>query len=656
MHARITQATNAWWALARADVPARRRTGAEALWHAVQGAVARRVRTGGWYMARAAEAEARMREAMDGGDAEMDARVAGARAACRVGSRGEGSLIDAVGAAGAVCARTIGLTPHRNQLATALALADGAVVELATGEGKTLAISLAACVLGWRGRGCHVLTANDYLAERDARDMGPVYGRAGVTVGVIVSGTGRAERRAAYAADVTYSTAREAAADFLRDRMDRAGPSTVAGVVAAEMAGARVDETERVQRGLHAAIIDEADALLIDDAGTPLVLASAPEDGDGQSGAAAVARADEIAQRLERGRDYVVEAHPAGVHLTERGRRAVAEDGEDAGSEWVSLRRREELVSLSLHAREILRRDEHYVVLDGRVCIIDPHTGRMVPDRSWRAGLHQAVEAKEGVPLTTVKHTVGRTPFQRFFTRYRHLCGTTGTAQEVAQELWQTYATPVVVMPSHRPCVRRESIAPVAETVEELVERATQAVREAHERGQPVLVGTRSVEMSERVSRSLAAKGIGHEVLNAVRHAEEARIVARGGERGAVTIATNMAGRGTDIRLGEGVAESGGLMVIAVETQASARLERQLLGRGARQGDPGVGMVMGSLGDEVVARRGGIVAGVLGAMGWRRGAVRWAQQRSERIERAMRGRTARDEDRARESLELAGAE
>lgn len=655
----MNQATNAWWSLARPATPGRRRSGADAAWHAVLGSIARRTRSGRWYLRRARRLGDPIETASTLSTDALRAAIDAARARTRRHAASRAATDEALCTLAALAARTIELAPHTNQIACALALLDGAAAELPTGEGKTLAITLAACILGWRGRGCHVLTANDYLARRDATDMASLFDAAGLTLGIVTSDTARDARRAAYAADVVYSTAREVAADYLRDQL-LTGPSvTLAATIAADMAAPRPSDGTRLHRGLAAAIIDEADALLIDDAGTPLVLAGGAS-GDTDPDADAILRADAFASGLASGRDFRVDGTPPTVHLTARGRRAVleADFNHAVPDAWASPRRREELVELALHAREMLRKDEHYVVLDDRVCIIDAHTGRLLPDRTWRAGLHQAVEAKECLTPTPVKHTLARTPFQRYFARYTHLCGTTGTAREVRHELWHTYKLPVVTLPPHRPCNRRTLRTPVSATFEAMITDAADRISAAHATGRPVLVGTRSVEMSERVSAALHRADLPHEVLNAVRHEDEARIIALAGERSAITIATNMAGRGTDIRLGEGVAHLGGLLVVCVETQTSARLERQLLGRAARQGDPGEGLILRSIADEVVRTTGRWVAHLARwAPSPARGAlVALAQRASERAARALRSRVARDEDRIRESLEFAGAD
>ena len=655
----MNQATNAWWSLARSAAPSRRRSGADALWHAALGSLARRTRSGRWYLRHANSLAGPIETASALAPDALRAAIDAARARTRRNTTSRAATDEALCALAALAARTVGLTPHTNQIACALALLDGAVAELPTGEGKTLAIALAASILGWRGRGCHVLTANDYLARRDATDLAALFEAAGLTVGIVTSDTARDARRAAYATDIVYSTAREVAADYLRDQL-ATGPSvTLAATLAADMAATRPSDNTRLHRGLAAAIIDEADALLIDDAGTPLVLAGGAS-GETDPDADAILRADAFASTLAAGRDFRIDGAPPTVHLTARGRRAVldTESTNATPDAWASPRRREELVELALHAREMLRKDEHYVVLDERVCIIDAHTGRLLPDRTWRAGLHQAVEAKEGLTPTPIKHTLARTPFQRYFARYTHLCGTTGTAREVRRELWHTYKLPVVTLASHQPCIRRTRRAPVSASSEAMIADAADRIAAAHADGRPVLVGTRSVEMSERVSAALQHAGVPHEVLNAVRHEDEARIIAHAGERSAITIATNMAGRGTDIRLGDGIAELGGLLVVCVETQTSARLERQLLGRAARQGDPGEGLVLRSVADEVMRTAGPWTAHAArrAPAPLRAALVALAQRASERAARALRSRVARDEDRIRESLEFAGAD
>ena len=541
-------------------------------------------------------------------DEALQARLAGFAARFR---RGEDRtspelVLEALAAVREAAHRQTGLRPFLVQLAGALALDRGLLAEMATGEGKTLTAAVAAVLAGWRGRPCHIVTVNDYLAERDARWFGKLYCFAGVKVGHVVSTMEAPERRDGYAADVTYTTSKEVVADFLRDRLrlglitqpDRRlirhllNPRSAAGA-------------DLVMRGLHAAIVDEADSVLIDEAVTPLIICQ-PRENDSLCEAAAIAA--ELAGRLVPDVDYRVDRRHREVELLEAAGAKLAALSGEMPRFWSGLGRRRELVQQAVVARELFQRDRQYVIQEGKVVIVDEFTGRMMPQRTWREGLHQAIEAKESVAITAPTEILARLSFQRYFRLYRRLAGMTGTARESAGEFWRVYQLPVVAIPTNRPCIRTqlpdrcfaEGGARWTAVVEEIAA--------VHATGRPVLAGTRSVAASEELARRLGARGLTCQVLNAVRHREEADIVARAGEAGRITIATNMAGRGTDILLGHGVAALGGLHVIATEPNESGRVDRQLFGRTGRQGNPGSARLFSSLDDDLVRR---FVPGVL---------------------------------------------
>ena len=480
--------------------------------------------------------------------------------------------------------RTVGLRAFDVQVMGAAALLDGRIAEMETGEGKTLTGCVAAATAGLAGEAVHVITVNDYLAERDAAWMAPVYGFLGLTVGRIVHGMEPDERRRAYAADVTYCANKEVAFDYLRDRLVLgARPGNLHLKV--ELLSGEDSRTRRLLlRGLRFAIVDEADSVLIDEARTPLVLSGQGKDFD----EAAMAReALAIAEGLTPGDDYRVETAERRVELSDHGKARLDGIGEARGGGWSNVVLREEMVRNAIAAQRLFRRDEHYLVRDGAVQIIDEYTGRIMADRSWAAGLHQLIEAKEGCPLTPRKVTLAQMTYQRFFRRYRHLSGMTGTASEVAGELWSVYRLPVVTIPTNRPVRRHWRRDRVERTAAEKWRRIAERVAALQAAGRPVLVGTRSVGASEEASRHLTAAGIAHRVLSAAQDADEARIVAEAGEPGRVTIATNMAGRGTDIKISPEVAAAGGLHVIISERHDAKRIDRQLAGRCGRQGDPG---------------------------------------------------------------------
>jgi len=496
--------------------------------------------------------------------------------------------------------RRLGLRPYPVQVAGALALETGCIIEMATGEGKTLVAAMSAIAAGWRGRGCHVLTANEYLARRDAALMAPLYGFCGLRVAAVHQDMKPPDRRHAYNASVTYCTNKEVAADFLRDQLmmgRRCGvPSSILSKI---VEGSDPRSGRLVQRGLACAVVDEADAVLIDEAVTPLIISG---QGPNPEFIDAYRQASQLARELDPSEDYRIDKRNREVHLTEKGKRRLAERAEPLGGSWAGARRREERALQALIAREFFIRDKQYVIEGGKILIVDEFTGRLMPDRNWRDGLHQAVEAKEGLDISLPKTTFARISFQRFFRLYPRLSGMTGTGAEARGEFWQIYHRPLVEIPTHRPCRRVVLPDRIFRTAGAKWEAVVHEVQRVRRTGRPILIGTRSVWASEHLSRLLTSKGLDHQVLNAVRHAEEAEIIAGAGQKTCITVATNMAGRGTDIRLGKDVTGLGGLHVIGTERHESGRIDRQLYGRCARQGDPGSAQTFVSLEDELVQR------------------------------------------------------
>ena len=505
-----------------------------------------------------------------------------------------------------VAFRQIGEKPFPVQVAGALALADGCVAEMATGEGKTLTATMAVTVAGWRGEGCHVITVNDYLARRDAEWMGSIYRFCGLRVDYIGQDTPPERRKEAYMADITYCTNKEVAADFLRDRILLGPLKGLASVLINGIARGGRDRGDRlIQRGLAHAIVDEADSILIDEAVTPLIISGEAPNIDQMETFYEAAR---IAEKLRPHVDYSIDYGFREIELTPQGKEHIKELTSHLGGIWKGIRRSEEFIIKALTARELYTREKHYIVDDGRITIVDEFTGRLMPDRTWRDGLHQAIEAKEGLEITSQKDTYARISFQRFFRMYKRLAGMTGTAIESRGEFWQIYHMPVVQIPTNRPCQRKMLPEIIYSTEKEKWAKIVEEIRRIHATGRPILIGTKSVKSSEHLSRLLKEANLDHQVLNAIYHKQEAQIIARAGQPGKITVATNMAGRGTDIRLGKGVAEMGGLHVIAAEPNDSARIDRQLYGRAARQGDPGSGQGIFSLEDELITRHGGTMA------------------------------------------------
>jgi preprotein translocase subunit SecA len=495
--------------------------------------------------------------------------------------------------------RQIGERPFPVQIAGALALNAGCVTEMATGEGKTLSATMPITIAGWRGHGCHVITVNDYLAKRDAEWMRRIYRFCGLSVSFIEQQMSPEERRKAYMADITYCTNKEVAADFLRDRLILGNSKGLSSSLLDKIiTGGRV--TDRlVQRGLHYAIVDEADSILVDEAVTPLIISGqAPNPQQLES----FRQAADIVSRLNREVDYHVNRQYREIELTDGGRTHLSQLAERIGGLWRGNRRCLELINQALTAKELYLKGKHYVIDEDKIVIVDEFTGRMMPDRSWRDGLHQAIEAKEKVEINPPKDTYARISFQRFFRMYRKLAGMTGTASEASSEFWQIYHLPVVSIPTNRPCIRKNLPTIILPTESAKWTRIVQEIRSVHDTGRPILIGTHSVQASEHLSELLKGERLSHQVLNAVYHKQEAEIVAQAGQPGNITVATNMAGRGTDIKLGRGVADLGGLHVIAAEPNESARVDRQLYGRCARQGDPGSTQGIFSLEDEVLSR------------------------------------------------------
>lgn len=535
------------------------------------------------------------------GDTQLDDRVAALREVFRRRHTTESHVIDGLAVLRELAWRTLGLKPYVVQLAGALAIHHGQIVQMATGEGKTLAATMAGTLLAWSKPSVHIVTANAYLAKRDARDMGRLYTRAGVTTGCVVPDDTRASRIAEYRKSVVYTTQKELVADWLRDqlKLDKGRDVTAErlAMVPSTISGRR--RTEVLIPGLHAAIIDEADSVLIDQAATPLIITS--DRGPSQT-TDSYHRAAELAEALSRGRDYEIQQTWRRVKLTEEGKQRLAQtltEG-DRGT-WRVVRRRHELVEQALGAVYCYQRGVHYELVDGRVTLIDEFTGRFLPDRQWQHGIHQAVETKEGLAATTRGDTAASLSFQRFFRFYPFLAGMTGTAVGARREFEQTYRIPVRVVPTNRPMCRKRFPLKVLKTSDQRWDAVVESVKQLHEQGRPVLIGTRSVEASQHLSDLFRAQGLSHQVLNAVNYEQEAQIVSQAGQLGAVTVATNMAGRGTDIKLGPGVAAIGGLHVILTERHEAGRIDEQLIGRAGRQGDPGSSQILCSLEDQLLA-------------------------------------------------------
>ena len=505
-------------------------------------------------------------------------------------------LVEAYAVVREAATRVLGMRHYRVQLIGGVILHQGRIAEMKTGEGKTLVSTLPAYLNALEGKGVHIVTVNDYLANRDAEWMGAVHRFLGLSVGVILNSMNSDERRAAYQCDITYATNNELGFDYLRDNM-------------------AVYEKQLVQRELNYAIIDEVDSVLIDEARTPLIIS-------GQSGksTALYSTCDYLAKRMTKGErkgeinkmtvmmgdeieetgDFIVNEKEKHVVLTEQGVKKVEDYfhlNNLADAENLEI---QHVMTLALRANYLMFRDKNYVVKDGEVLIVDEFTGRIMPGRRYSDGLHQAIEAKEGVEVKRESRTLATITLQNFFNKYNKTAGMTGTALTEEEEFREIYGLDVIEIPPNKKVIRVDHDDLVFGTHREKINAIVEEIIETHKKGQPVLVGTITIEGSEEISNRLRKEGIQHTVLNAKFHEKEAEIVAHAGERGAVTIATNMAGRGTDIKLGDGVAELGGLKIIGTERHESRRIDNQLRGRAGRQGDPGDTRFFISLEDDLM--------------------------------------------------------
>ena len=569
------------------------------------------------------------------------------------------NLVHALAMTGSRVRQIHGFELHPTQYAAAWIMLRGQLVEMATGEGKTIVAAITAVVAGISGLPVHVITSNDYLVERDAQGMRPLFDAFGLSCGLVRESSTPDERRAAYSCHVCYVSNKQLVFDYLRDRQAcGARPSSVTARTGALSGRA---SSRPLLRGLSFGIVDEADSALIDDAITPLILSHQTE---GRDEMAQAVTALSLARRLKIETHFTSNLQTRRVELTRDGEAHLEEMAEGLQGKWRNRRFRNELAQQALAATHVYRRDIDYLVQDGCVQLIDQATGRLMPDRKLQNGLHQIIEAKERCELSGATRTIASLSFQNFFTRYKHLCGMTGTAREAAGELLNTYTLGVVRVPTHRPSQRRDGGTRFAATREDYRAWLIESVRQRRRAGQPVLIGTRSLAHSERLSEWLDEAGISHAVLNARQDAEEARVVADAGRAAAVTIATNMAGRGTDIPVTDPVRACGGLHVIVSELNESRRVDRQLIGRCARQGDPGSFEYIIAPDDPLLgepACRDDGVSGVLRLSRLLRGAgarsmrtATAAQKRMERRQRQVRAQVASSDRHLRKRLSYTG--
>jgi preprotein translocase subunit SecA len=558
-------------------------------------------------------------------DAALRAKTAEFRERLAQGQTLDDLLPEAFAVAREAAQRAIGLRPYDVQVLGGIVLHQGKIAEMKTGEGKTLVATLPVYLNALAGKGVHVVTVNDYLAKRDRQWMGPVYEFMGLTVGHVQHDMPKEERQNAYAADVTYVTNNEVGFDYLRDNLVR-------------------DQSERVLRPFHYAIVDEVDSILVDEARTPLII-SGPGEASSQRymivnrlipqlKGRMITESEEIQAKykgidLGAGYDYIVDEKAHTAVLTDQGISkcerllSVRSLYDDISGEWVHH------ITQAIRAHKLYQRDVDYVVKDGEVVIVDEFTGRLMPGRRWSEGLHQAVEAKEGLRVAEENQTLATITFQNFFKLYKKLAGMTGTALTEAEEFWKIYKLDVVEIPPNKPTQRIDHADRVFRTEREKFNAVIEEIEDCWKRGQPVLVGTRSIEKSEKLSGLLRHKGIPHSVLNAKYHEQEAQIIAQAGRKGGVTIATNMAGRGTDIVLGgsppdaqeaEVVRAAGGLHILGTERHEARRIDNQLRGRSGRQGDPGSSRFYLGLDDELMRLFGSErISNIMGKLGMQEG-------------------------------------
>ncbi|CAI2641356.1 Protein translocase subunit SecA [Apilactobacillus kunkeei] len=513
-------------------------------------------------------------------DDELKAKTPGFQQRYQDGETLDDLLPEAFAVAREGATRVLGLTPFHVQIMGGIVLHEGNISEMKTGEGKTLTATMPVYLNALAGKGVHVITVNEYLSQRDAEQMGELYNWLGLSVGVNLTEKSPEEKREAYNADITYSTNSEIGFDYLRDNMV-------------------VYKEDMVQRPLNFAIVDEVDSILIDEARTPLIIS-----GQAKGSSELYMQADQFAKTLKEKDDFKIDLESKTVSLNDK--------GIEKAEKYFNLKNLYDTdnTALTHHIDEALRanfimiKDKDYVVSDDEVLIVDSFTGRIMDGRRFSDGLHQAIEAKEGVTIQEESKTMANITYQNLFRMYSKLAGMTGTAKTEADEFREIYNMDVISIPTNRPVARVDEPDLLYPTLQSKFDAVVDEIKELHAKGQPILIGTVAVETSEYISKRLDDAGIKHEVLNAKNHAKEAEIVANAGQKGAVTIATNMAGRGTDIKLGPGVVELGGLAVIGTERHESRRIDNQLRGRSGRQGDPGLSQFYLSLEDDLMRRFG----------------------------------------------------
>lgn len=496
-----------------------------------------------------------------------------------------------------ITSRHLGMRHHDVQLYGGWVMLQGMIAEMETGEGKTLTATLPACTAALAGIPVHIVTVNDFLVTRDAKWMGPIYHALGLTVGTITEKMDPEQRRKAYACDITYCTNKQLVFDYLKDRLLLEQEDRRLHLQLEDLYKTHSRTSRLLLRGLCFAIVDEADSVLIDEARTPLIISNS---GKMEQEDTTYKEAIRMARKLSQPRDFTLSARDKRVELTDLGKAQLRHYSRGMSGVWNGTKRRNELIKQALAALHLYLIDKHYLIKDSKVQIIDEYTGRVMADRSWERGLHQMIETKENCTISGRQETLARISYQKFFRRYLRLAGMTGTAHEVTRELSLVYHLNVVRVPTNKP-IQRQHLEDLVYVTEALKwEKIILAIRELHQQQRPILIGTKSVATSEYLSKLLSESGLEHQVLNARQDHEEAQIIAQAGQAGRISVATNMAGRGTDIRLEPGIAERGGLHVLATERHEARRIDRQLFGRAGRQGDPGSYQTIISLEDDFI--------------------------------------------------------
>lgn len=506
------------------------------------------------------------------------------------------SLLQAVAWLSINAKNELGMQPYDVQLVCALAMIDGHLVQLAPGEGKTLTIGLVAAIFAWSGKPCHSITANDYLAQRDAQLIEPFYTAANLRVSYVLQEMDQQEKKIAYQADIVYGTAKQFLADYLHDVLLFGGSIKKESLALSKLKG---QSSDFLMRGLYYAIVDEADSILIDDATTPLIISSSEENTLLKD---ATLKAKTLCDQLEKGKDYSMSFEDWEINFSEKGEEKIYEQIHQFPRLWHHLERFEDLIKQAILAKDKFELDVHYVIEDGKVVLVDEATGRMMYGRSWSYGMHQAVEARAGVELTAPSKTLEKMSFQSFFQSFHKLTGASGTLQNIQLELLATYHCFTLEVPTRLPTKRRVYRYKVFKTQQDKEAFLVSLLNQKRQDSRPILIGVRRVSDSERLAQSLQGSGVQLEVLNAKFHQKEAEIIAQAGEKNRITIATNMAGRGTDIKIEEDILKSGGLLVVMLEPHEATRIDWQLFGRAGRQGQAGEVLPLVSLEDDLLKR------------------------------------------------------